>query len=423
MLEYDFKKRNMSTSVEYYYDGGGFLLQAKSNKGLLMTLARLARGEIDKLKQEKALFSCPVCKERVIIKAGSKMIPHFAHQSVSDCPSREGGEGAYHEQGKLLLYQWLEQQQLDVTLEAYIPEINQRPDILLQLKGRQIAFEYQCARIPVVQIKQRNEGYKKAGIIPIWIIGANHFKRQTSYHIKMDQFITHFIHQFSSESPLLLFFFCPNTHQFITTQDLCFTSNGQALGRIKATSLQQIHFPGIFRQHAFLPNEIGQLWKREKQQFRLSQNGRLYGRELAWRQWLYSKETYREHLPSIIHLPVKAQYRMKTPTWDWQSRLCLELLHPMPLGQTFSLISCQRLLQRYLYPQHEFPLIISSADAIEQYLQLLISLKIIQQRTSRTFQKINSISFYHHIEEASIGDNRLMNQLMVKTKQNTSMFH
>ena len=399
------------------------MLQAKSDKGTFVTLARLTRTEINRIKQEKELFFCPICKDQVIIKAGSKMIPHFAHLSISNCPSHEGGEGTYHEKGKLLLYQWLQHQQLDVTLEAYIPEINQRPDMLLQLNGRRIAIEYQCARIPVSQIKQRNEGYKKAGIIPIWIIGANRFKRQTKHHIKLDQFITHFIHQFTHAFLPTLFFFCPISLQFITIQDLYYTNIRQTIGRISANYLTQMHFPDIFRQQPFLPREIFQLWKREKQRFRLRQNNRLYGRELAWHQWLYIKGTNREYLPPIIHLPVKAQYWMKTPTWDWQSRLCLELLHPMPTGQVFSLKSCQRLLQRHLFHRHEFPLISSATDPIEQYLQLLVQLDILQQCASHTFKKINTIPFYKHIEAALIGDERLMNQLMMKKEQNTSMFH
>ncbi len=388
------------------------MLQAQSEKGNFVTLASLAKAEIETLKQEKALFSCPVCKEPVIMKAGSKMIPHFAHQAVSDCPSREGGEGTYHEQGKLLLYQWLRYQRLNVTLEAYIPKINQRPDILLDLNGRQIAIEYQCARIPALQIKLRNEGYKKAGIIPIWIIGANRFNRQTKQHIKLDQFIIHLIHQFTHTYPLTLFFFCPTSAQFITIQDLYFTNNQQSLGRIRVSSLEQIRFPDIFRQHSLKNGEVFQLWKREKKRFRLKQTNHLYGRDLAWHQWLYAKGTHREHIPSVIHLPVKAQERMKTPTWDWQSRLCLELLHPLEIGQTFTLKACQRLLVRHIHPKHEFPLLLATSDPIEQYLQLLVQLEIIQCSAPHTFQKINPICFHQHIEEAIIGDDCLMNQLM-----------
>src|SRR5699024_2794949 len=126
----------------------------------------------------------------VIVKAGDKVIPHFAHQSKSNCPSGEGGEGPYHEKGKLLLFNWLRSQNLDVKLEKYIKEINQRPDILLKVNKKLIAIEYQCTRIPVEQIRLRNRGYKKAGITPIWILGAKRFSRRARDEITIDDYTT-----------------------------------------------------------------------------------------------------------------------------------------------------------------------------------------------------------------------------------------
>src|SRR5690625_1270712 len=97
------------------------MLQAKSHQGVIVTLATLTKAEIERQKAEQQ-FYCPVCNRQVIIKAGSRMIPHFAHKSTLHCPSSEGGEGAYHEKGKLLLYQWLKSQHLQVELEAHLPE-------------------------------------------------------------------------------------------------------------------------------------------------------------------------------------------------------------------------------------------------------------------------------------------------------------
>src|SRR5690625_173214 len=172
------------------------MLQAKSHHGGLVTLATLTKAEIERQKTEQQYY-CPACNGQVIIKAGSRMIPHFAHKSTFHCPSSEGGEGPYHEKGKLLLYQWLESQQFQVELEAYIPEINQRPDLLVTINRKQIAIEFQCARISITQIKRRNEGYEALHITPLWIVGANHFKRQTKNHLKINQFTRQFIHQFS----------------------------------------------------------------------------------------------------------------------------------------------------------------------------------------------------------------------------------
>src|SRR5699024_9424093 len=94
------------------------MLQARSKEGVLVTIATLTKTEIEKMRTKP--FFCPVCEERVIIKAGSKIIPHFSHQAKTNCVYQERGEGVYHEKGKLILYQWLNKQQLQVELEVYI---------------------------------------------------------------------------------------------------------------------------------------------------------------------------------------------------------------------------------------------------------------------------------------------------------------
>ncbi|WP_029267952.1 competence protein CoiA [Virgibacillus alimentarius] len=386
------------------------MLQAESSEGNLITLVKLTRKEIER-EREGHLFYCPSCREEVIIKAGSKIIPHFAHKSAQYCPSSEGGEGPYHEKGKLLLYRWLKKQQLQVELEAYVPEIHQRPDLLLRINDKKIAIEYQCARIPISQVIQRNEGYKTLGITPIWILGAGRFKRQTKDHFKVDQFTLQFIHMFTSFYPPTLFYFCPDKHQFAIIQDMYFSKMSQVISKCSIFSLKTCKFTDLFHQHTFLPFHLYQLWGKEKRDFRLRPKRHLYGEELKWHQWLYLKRTMVECLPSIIHLPVAAQYRMKTPLWNWQSRLIIDLLHPIPLHGHFSIHSCKNIIKNHFYHTHHFPLIHSTDCPVYQYLQLLKKLNIIKQQSSNVFQKIKPILFYKNIEKAIQGDEALIKYL------------
>lgn len=69
------------------------LLQAKLNNGKLITLFEFSKQEIEVLRSDHVFF-CPVCKGKVIIKSGSKIIPHFAHQNRKNCQTHEGGEGS-----------------------------------------------------------------------------------------------------------------------------------------------------------------------------------------------------------------------------------------------------------------------------------------------------------------------------------------
>src|SRR5699024_1295962 len=101
------------------------MLQAKTQDGKLLTLASHTKAEILQWRTKTSFF-CPVCQNKVILKAGNKVIPHFAHHGKSGCPAREGGEGAYHEKGKLMLYQWLKYQGINVRLEVFLSDIKQR---------------------------------------------------------------------------------------------------------------------------------------------------------------------------------------------------------------------------------------------------------------------------------------------------------
>ena len=391
------------------------MLQAKSNGGEIITLATLSKEEID-VQRKVSQFHCPTCKEPVIIKAGQMVVPHFAHKSKVNCPSNEGGEGPYHEKGKLLLYQWLKLQHLQVELEVYLKEIKQQPDLLLKINNRRIAIEFQCARISINQIQARNAGYQKIGIIPIWILGANQFQRKGQYHLKIDQFTSQFMHQFSASFPLKLFYFCPDAIQLTTFQNIYLTKTKLAIGKPDYKKLENIRFTDLFLKHEFTEKELYELWKKEKKKFRLQPRNHLYGKEREWQQWLYLKQTHLEYLPSIIYLPISEQYKMNTPLWNWQSRLCIEVINPLPLGAEFSINRCEFVLRNHFHQSNHFPLAKSTVNPINQYLYLLEQLKLIKQRSPHHFIKINPIEFHQHIEQSINSDTLIMNELIISSK-------
>lgn len=386
------------------------MLQAKTSDGVIITLAELSRKEIELERQNK--FYCPTCNEQVIIKAGHLVVPHFAHQAKANCYSGESGEGPYHEKGKIILYKWLASQQLNVKLEKHIEKINQRPDLFLQINNQKIAIEFQCARVPIKQIVERNIGYKQANIIPIWILGANRFKRKNNNKLQIDQYTLQFIHQFSTDFPPILFFFCPNTIQFVTFQHIYFINAGQAYGNFTFNYLNQMHFLDIFKENVLSKRCLYTTWKREKRELRLKPRGRPYGQQLAWHQWLYFKRTHIEFLPSIIHLPISSQWKMKSPPWDWQSRLVIDLLDPLPLQDHFSLKECRQLLQYHLHDRNLFPLINSPNCPIQQYLFLLEKLNVIKEQSSNNFIKKKPVHPHRNIENALISDKMVINRLI-----------
>ncbi|MFC2949917.1 competence protein CoiA [Virgibacillus sediminis] len=391
------------------------MLQAISEQGIAVNLAACSRKEIDTWKRT-GVFYCPSCSKPVIIKAGPKVIPHFAHQSVRNCPSSVGGEGMYHEKGKRLLYRWLHAQHLEVELEAYLPNIKQRPDLLLTINGRQIAMEYQCARISEKQIYSRNKGYIQKGIIPIWILGENRMKRKTAEHLQIDHFSIHLAHKFSSDFPLTLFYFCPHTLQFIMFQDIYFTSAGLAIGKFSQERLDKLRLPDIFRVKVYSQQRLFSLWKREKYRFRVRKNRQLHGKELAWHQWLYLKGKHVEQLPSLVHLPVPSQYLMNSPPWNWQSRLLIDLIAPLPQEKEFTLQHCQQFVRLNKTSPSQFPLIKTPGDPVLEYLQLLVEAGLLSQVRQGVYRKFRQVEYYSHIEQAVAGDDELMEVLSNRQK-------
>src|SRR6476660_2035852 len=78
----------------------------------------------------KQQFLCPACDSKVTLKLGSKRQWHFAHYNHSMCRLSLEPESPYHLSGKLQLYHWLVKQNIPVSLEVYLPLIQQRPDLL-----------------------------------------------------------------------------------------------------------------------------------------------------------------------------------------------------------------------------------------------------------------------------------------------------
>lgn len=394
------------------------MLQAQTLNGQLVVLATYTKKEIEYLRNTEK-FICPTCRRKVLIKAGEKVTPHFAHVSLQNCPANEKGESPEHKRGKLLLYKWLRRQRIHVELEKYLKDINQQPDLLLTIQQKKIAIEYQCTRISIEHIQRRNKGYQQAGITPIWILGPKQFYKRSTYEVKVDEFAKQFIHQFSPSCIPTIYFFCPWTKRFVFFQDIFFTSLTNAIGKLQFHSLTHVHFRHFFQYERFSRVKLYQLWYKKKKFFRLRRHGLISGKTRKWVEWLYERRMHWETLPSAIFLPVEHHVHMKSPLWDWQSRLCIDFLHRLSHGHLFTIKDCYQFLQKHIQQKTYFPLLYSSKTALYEYLQLLTELDIIHRLSSQTFIKKNDLKFPKNIEEALKSDKILMNEMIqnIKTKQ------
>ncbi len=139
------------------------------------------------------IFFCPHCRKRVILKKGTRKIPHFAHQQNRDCAYFSEGETEQHLNGKLQLYDLFNRISEKAVLEGYIADIQQRPDILLSFQQKEYAIEFQCSSIPISRVIERNNGYLSHSIIPIWILLSPTWKTGNQLVVKLTSFQQFFI--------------------------------------------------------------------------------------------------------------------------------------------------------------------------------------------------------------------------------------
>lgn len=386
------------------------MLQAKTADGKFVTLASIPKHKIEQMRQTTRFF-CPACHEQVIVKAGTEVVPHFAHQVNSHCTSHKGGESEYHMKGKLLLKRWLKRQHIPVVLEPFLQSINQIPDLLIQLHDRKIAIEFQCARIPIKEIQQRNKAYKNSGIVPLWILGKKLLKM--SYNLlHISPFIMQFIHQFNEDVPTVLYFFCPETLYMYKVSDLYLSSKRRAFYKMEHKQLFLMTFKQFLTVKRLNKKKLYKLWANQLRQFRLRQRHRAYGDELAWRTWLYKKRIAIDQLPSFIYLPTELQQLMTVPPWNWQSRLYFDLIDPLQIGQSFTLHECEQYLKQFIVPQHYYPLLNSPTSPIKQYVQQLATLQIVTHDSGDSYYKHQSFPVYKHIYDAINGDDVIIDKLM-----------
>lgn len=154
------------------------MLIAKNEKGQLVNVLFRTKEELDRLVAQK--WWCGSCGRPLSLKNGPIKQSHFAHYKNTDCQNFSEGETEEHLKGKLVFAQWCDQFNLPYQLEAYLPELKQRPDLLL---GSKIAIEFQCSSLSLARFVERTETYQRHGYQVIWVVGKQFFvgKRLTAF--------------------------------------------------------------------------------------------------------------------------------------------------------------------------------------------------------------------------------------------------
>lgn len=302
------------------------ILTACSDEGRLIILSpELERQELRKWRQTRS-FYCPQCKGPVQLKVGDIVIPHFAHRRDTTCSSSfSEGESPQHLNGKRLLYQFLTTGQQEVVLEPLLNNISQRPDLLVKLGTAKFPIEFQCSTIPIADLEQRTDGYRRAGMYPIWILNTPTKFIDLPEGVGIFQFSKFQEWFFVSTPPEgdVLLTFNPHNQTFHYFSSLLHVAGQRYIGMHRILPVDFQVFP-FARPKAPTENDLrrySNLYEMQRQ--KVLQNRILLNRKGIKDPFLrscYEMKMLPTQLPSFIGLPVPENHAFREVDVEWQFR-------------------------------------------------------------------------------------------------------
>lgn len=384
------------------------MLTAKKKSGELICLADLNdRSELLLLKKEP--HYCPCCEEKLILKLGSKRIQHFAHLPHSICQFDHERETLYHLQGKLDLYRWLQQQQVDPVLEAYLPTIRQRPDILFAYKGKTYCLEFQCSPISDEVFQQRTSGYLSLGMTPLWILGGEQVKR-SGMQFRLSPFHTNFV-RLNRREQWFLSSYCPNAKQFIQLLDLHPCSPQSFFGHLLLTSPTHLTIAEWLN-----PTTVHRLpmrqWRNGLQRVKETIIRYPKGHQ-HFLQELYKHRLHPLLLPGWIGIPLQSNFYLETAPFIWQTYLFIDLLVGKRKGSVITLkrgevVVNERVTTKCIKLRNQACLLSGGVlQPVREYLQALVTLQLLKAIDSGVYQLNVDVTVPRHMDEARQEEERV----------------
>ncbi|MFS0782864.1 competence protein CoiA [Bacillus sp. 1P06AnD] len=367
---------------------------------------------------------CPGCGGEVILKAGRKVIPHFAHKAGGNCTVSAEGESNRHIEGKQSLFSWLKDQGIHVQLELYIPDIKQRTDLYAEIQGKKYAIEFQCSIISSDEVKRRTLGYKKKGMETIWIFHNDLCKQRRHNEFSVPSFIWTAIRG-SLARPQAIFLSPKNLELIFLPHMIPFSSATTFSTSYKlslaASSLQQLILP----YHSLVYPTFS--WAHKMKAWRM------YACRSSAVSDPFFLSIYKAGLnpatfPLEIGLPIPYGHLYETHSVEWQYWLFRKNLYPRDIGDVFTIqewrigaLSLIREGKINLRPLPFYPAINPFVPA-DMYLFALIELGVVHSETGDVFQILRPLSLFN---PANMGEEQtfykklpnLYNNLMKKEEQ------
>lgn len=116
----------------------------------------------------QAPFSCPLCRQEVLLRQGTVRVPHFAHRRTVGAACAYGlGETMMHLQAKQVLCDALGR--AGYRAEPEVPLGSQRADVFVEDGETGFVIELQHSAIDPREVERRTRGYQEQGLYVAWV--------------------------------------------------------------------------------------------------------------------------------------------------------------------------------------------------------------------------------------------------------------
>lgn len=305
------------------------MFSAIKEDGTWITLPeKLTEYQLTKMKMSTVYF-CPCCKTEMIIKAGMIKIPHFAHKNNSSCHASSEPESAYHLMGKRKLYHWLITHKYEAKLEAYIPEIKKRSDVLVRVGDKQYAIEFQCSSISETEFRERTMAYQSINITPVWIVAAKYVNRKGKYIFNLSAFQWLFVS--GTYKHPFIWMYCPEDHQLSALKNITPFSQRMVLAELTVAPLN------LLSPHQMIPRTSKNFpfllaWRTKRKSWCLHRVKTAKTSDPFFCE-LYNHRISPATIPIEIGVPIQGMLLIDTPAIEWQAWVYMDVLQKKKPGE------------------------------------------------------------------------------------------
>ncbi|WP_445013744.1 competence protein CoiA [Ureibacillus sinduriensis] len=226
-----------------------------------------------------------------------------------------------HLKGKEQLYSLFKALEMEPELEPYLPNVKQRPDILLKGNTTQrIAVEFQCSPISAEKLINRNNGYKREDIQPIWIpITPDKIMKKGIRKVSISK--NHQQFKVTASHHPYIMSYNPKMRQFFYISNPVYLHGNSFIAKVQTIPLTTQKFP-FYLPKPITNEEFHQYWQILQQ----TKHNYLQKRVLFTRSGLndlllrsaYELRMNLHSLPNYIGVPLKGSEVLKLSCIDWQ---------------------------------------------------------------------------------------------------------